>query len=55
MDAKTGLGRSKARVFDQLSGGGRQPICALLERNIDVYLLNIDVFLIARRVFSLSI
>jgi hypothetical protein len=45
----------KARVFDQLSGGGRQSIHALFEHNIDVYLLIVDIFLIARRAFSLAV
>jgi hypothetical protein len=45
----------KARVFDQLSGGGRQSIHALFEHNIDVYLLIVDIFQIARRAFSLAV
>ena len=41
----------KARVFDQLSGGGRQSIHAFFEHNIDVYLL-IVVFTLSIRHYS---
>jgi hypothetical protein len=55
MDIRTGLRRTKAGVYNQLSGGGRQPIHAPFEHNIDVCWLIIDVSLIARRVFSLAV